>query len=150
MSYEQSKPVNTGEEQDTSLFKPGQSGNPNGRPKGALNKASQAIRALMEGEAEGLGRVAIHKALEGDMTALRLCLERIVPARKDAPIQFELPVMSNASEAAVAAQAVLKAVSEGEVTPLEGAAVMGLLEQYRRTLEASEFEKRLEVLEAKK
>jgi hypothetical protein len=36
----------TGEEQDTSLFKPGQSGNPNGRPKGALNKASQAIRAL--------------------------------------------------------------------------------------------------------
>jgi hypothetical protein len=150
MSYEQSKPDNTGEEQDTSLFKPGQSGNPNGRPKGALNKASRAIRALMEGEAEELGRVAIHKALEGDKTALRLCLDRIVPARKDAPIQFELPVMSNASEAAVAAQAVLKAVSEGEVTPLEGATVMGLLEQYRRTLEASEFENRIEALEAKK
>ncbi len=150
MSYEQSKPVNTGEEQDKSLFKPGQSGNPNGRPKGALNKASLAIRALMEGEAEELGRVAIHKALEGDMTALRLCMERILPAAKDTPIQFELPAMSNASEAAVAAQAVLKAVSEGNVTPLEGATVMGLLEQYRRTLEASEFEKRLEALEAKK
>ncbi len=94
--------------------------------------------------------MAIDKALEGDTTALRLCLERIAPARKDAPIQFELPVMSNASEAAVAAQAVLKAVSVGEVTPLEGATVMGLLEQYRRTLEASEFEKRLEALEAKK
>ena len=143
MSYEQSKPVNTGEEQDTSLFKPGQSGNPNGRPKGALNKASQAIRALMEGEAEELGRVAIHKALEGDMTALRLCMERMLPAAKDTHIQFELPVMSNASEAAVAAQAVLKAVSEGEVTPLEGATVMGLVESYRRTLEVTELEERL-------
>jgi hypothetical protein len=87
--------------------------------------------------------VAIDKALEGDTTALRLCLERIAPARKDAPIQFELPVMSNASEAAVAAQAVLKAVSEGEVTPLEGATVMGLVESYRRTLEVTELEERL-------
>ena len=41
------------------------------------------------------------------MTALRLCLERIAPARKDTPIQFELPAKSNASEAAVAAQALL-------------------------------------------
>jgi hypothetical protein len=125
------------------------SGNP-GRPKGARHNVTRAIEALLEGQSEQLTQVAIDKALEGDTTALRLCLERIAPARKDAPVQFDLPAMSNASEAAVAAQAVLKAVSEGEVTPLEGATVMGLLEQYRRTLEASEFEKRLEALEAKK
>jgi hypothetical protein len=125
------------------------SGNP-GRPKGARHKVTRAVEALLEGQSEQLTQVAIDNALEGDTTALRLCLERIAPARKDAPIQFELPVMSNASEAAVAAQAVLKAVSEGEVTPIEGATVMGLLEQYRRTLEASEFENRLEALETKK
>jgi hypothetical protein len=94
------------------------SGNP-GRPKGARHNVTRAVEALLEGQSEQLTQVAINKALEGDMTALRLCLERIAPARKDSPVQFELPVMSNASEAAVAAQAVLKAVSEGEVTPLE-------------------------------
>ena len=91
--------------------------------------------------------MAINKALEGDTTALRLCLERIAPPRKDSPVQFDLPVMSNASEAAVAAQAVLKAVSEGEVTPLEGATVMGLVESYRRTLEVTELEERLAQVE---
>jgi hypothetical protein len=125
------------------------SGNP-GRPKGARHNVTRAIEALLEGQSEQLTQVAIDKALEGDTTALRLCLERIAPPRKDTPIQFDLPAMSNASEAAVAAQAVLNAVSEGEVTPLEGATVMGLVESYRRTLEASEFEKRLEVLETKK
>ena len=86
-------------------------------------------------------------ALGGDTTALRLCLERIAPARKDAPVQFDLPPIGDASEAAQAAQAVLQAVSEGSVTPLEGAAVMGLVESYRRTLETSELEKRLATLE---
>ena len=97
-----------------------------------------------------MGRVAIDKALKGDMTALRLCLERILPAAKDTPIQFELPPITTAREAAIGAATVLAAVASGDITPTEGATVMGLLEQYRRTLEASEFEKRLEALEAKK
>ena len=118
------------------------SGN-SGKPKGSRHKVTQAVEALLEGQSEALTQAAIDKALEGDTTALRLCLDRIAPAAKDTPIQFELPVMSNASESAVAAQAVLKAVSEGEVTPLEGATVMGLVESYRRTLEVTELEERL-------
>ena len=118
------------------------SGN-SGKPKGSRHKVTQAVEALLEGQSEALTQAAIDKALEGDTTALRLCMERILPAAKDTPIQFELSVMSNASEAAVAAQAVLKAVSEGEVTPLEGATVMGLVESYRRTLEVTELEERL-------
>jgi hypothetical protein len=118
------------------------SGN-SGKPKGSRHKVTQAVEALLEGQSEALTQAAIDKALEGDTTALRLCMERILPAAKDTPIQFELPAMSNASEAAVAAQAVLKAVSEGEVTPLEGPTVMGLVESYRRTLEVTELEERL-------
>ena len=53
-----------------------------------------------------------------------------------------------AQDAANAAAAVLTAVSEGDLTPLEGATVMGLVENYRRVLETSEFEKRIEALEA--
>jgi hypothetical protein len=47
----------------------------------------------------------------------------------------------------VAAQTVLQAVSEGDITPLEGAAVMGLVERFRRTLELTEFEGRIKALE---
>ena len=87
-------------------------------------------------------------SLEGDTTALRLCLERIAPPRKDVPIQFDLASHEpNATEASVAAQEVLQAVSEGDITPLEGAAVMGLVERFRRTLELTEFEGRIKALE---
>jgi hypothetical protein len=55
--------------------------------------------------------------------------------------------MTNATEASVAAQTVLQAVSEGDITPLEGAAVMGLVERFRRTLELTEFEGRIKALE---
>ena len=61
-------------------FQPGQSGNPAGKPKGARNKTTLAVEALLDGEAEALTRKAIERALEGDSVALRLCLERI-PSR---------------------------------------------------------------------
>ena len=124
-------------------------GNP-GKPKGARHKTTRAVEELLQGEAEGLTRKAVNLALEGDTTALRLCLERIAPPRKDTPVEFDLPSMQSASEAAEAAQAVLQAVSGGELTPLEAASVMGLVESYRRTLETSELEKRIEALEASK
>jgi hypothetical protein len=67
-------------------FERGRSGNPSGRPKGHRNKATMAIEELLDGEAEGLARKVIDKALEGDMAALRLCLERLLPgAARTAP-----------------------------------------------------------------
>lgn len=121
-------------------------GNP-GRPRGSRNKTTQAVEALLDGEAEAITRCAVEKALEGDTTALRLCLERIAPPRKEAPVQFNLPKMETAQDAATAASAVLQAVSDGDLTPTEGAHVMQLVETYRRTLELSEFETRLMALE---
>ena len=71
-------------------------GNP-GRPKGSRHKHVLAIQNLLDGEAETLGRKAIDLALAGDTTALRLCIERIAPARKDSPVAFDLPTMTNAN-----------------------------------------------------
>jgi hypothetical protein len=71
-----SKSDNTGKEQDT-RFKPGQSGNPNGRPKGSLNATTLAAQALLDGEAETLTRKAVELAKGGDLAALRLCLDRL-------------------------------------------------------------------------
>ena len=106
-----------------------------GKPRGTRHKATQAVLALLEGEAEALSRKAVQMALAGDGVALRLCLDRIAPPRKDAPVQFALPRMSTARDAAQAAGAVLEAVSMGELTPTEGAQVMALIDSFRRTLE---------------
>ena len=121
-------------------------GNP-GKPKGTRHKATQAALALLDGEAEALTRQAVTLALGGDTTALRLCLERIAPPRRDAPVTFDLPPMETARDAAKAAGAVLGAVAEGELTPGEGAALMALVEGFRRTLETTELEARLAALE---
>ena len=121
-------------------------GNP-GRPAGSRNKSALAIEGLLDGEAEALGRKAVALALAGDTTALRLCIDRILPGRKDSPVQFELPPMSNAKEAAMAAQCVLQAVSVGGLTPLEATTVMGLVERYCRVLVSTEFEDRICALE---
>ena len=55
-------------------FRKGQSGNPSGRPRGARNKTTLAVEALLDGEAEVLTRKAIERAKDGDSVALRLCL----------------------------------------------------------------------------
>src|SRR5271166_5794025 len=80
-------------------FKPGQSGNPAGKPKGARNKTTLAVEALLDGEAEALTRKAIEKALEGDSVALRLCLERIIPVRRERPTPFAMPKLEEAAGA---------------------------------------------------
>ena len=121
-------------------------GNP-GRPQGARHKATMAALALLDGEAESLTRQAVTMALAGDATALRLCLERIAPPRKDVPVAFALPAMTTAKDAATAAAAVLGAVASGALTPTEGAHIMGLIEAYRRTLETTELEGRVTALE---
>ena len=119
-----------------------------GRPKGARNKKTLAIESLLEGQAEALTQTAISKALEGDGLALRLCMERIAPAPKDKSVSFPLPDMNEAMDASQAASSVLTAVSEGELTPIEAIRVMGLIDSYRRTLELTEIEERLRVLES--
>ena len=118
-----------------------------GRLRGSRNKATIAIESLLEGQAEALTQTAIKKALEGDCVALRLCMDRIAPPPKDAAVTFYMPTMSNALDAAEAAGSVLKAVSEGELTPIEASRVMGLIDSFRRTLELTEIEERLQALE---
>ena len=118
-----------------------------GRPKGSRNKATIAIESLLQGQAEALTQTAVKKALEGNSMALRLCLERIAPAPKDQPVSFSLPFMKNALDASEAAGSVLAAVSDGELTPIEAARMMGLIDSYRRKLELTGIEERLRALE---
>lgn len=139
-------PENT-EKKQRGRFKKGQSGNPAGKPKGARNRATMAAETLLEGEAENLTRKAIEKALEGDTVALKLCLDRILPRKKEAPIFFKLPKFQTASDLPKITEALLKAVSVGEILPHQAQSLAETLEIHRRTLETQEMEQRIIALE---
>lgn len=129
-------------------FQKGQSGNPNGRPKGARNRATLAVEALLDGEAEALTRTAIELAKQGDMGALRLCLERIAPPRKDRPILFTLPALEEPNDAVKAFAAIAAAVAEGDLTPMEAGELSRIVESYVKAVEVSDIDERLRKLEA--
>ena len=132
-----------------SAWKPGESGNPAGKPRGTRCKATVAAQALLDGESEALTRKAVELALFGDMTALRLCLERIVPPRKDSPIMVELPPIQSAADIPQAMGAILASVAAGELTPTEAQAVAGLVEIHRKSLETADLSARLDAIESK-
>lgn len=139
-------PKNTGRKQD-GTYNTGQSGNPSGRPRGSRNKTTMAVQSLLDGEAEEIGRKAVELAKSGDMAAIRLVLERILPPRKDRPIELEIPHMESIADVVTAQGAIVQAVGCGDITPSEGQAICAMLEQYRRTIETAELEKRITQLE---
>lgn len=118
-----------------------------GRPKGARHRVTLAIEALLEGEHEKLTRKAIELAVAGDVPALRLCLERLAPPRKDAPVKFDLPAVVTAADAVSASAALLEAVATGEITPDEAGRIATLLTAHKALIETCDLEARLEALE---
>jgi Family of unknown function (DUF5681) len=144
-------PADSLQKQDESAdgrFQKGRSGNPAGRPPGSHNRATLVAEVLLEGEAEALTRKAVELALGGDTTALRLCLERIVPQRKSRALAFDLPPIERVADLAGAVGSVLQGVASGRLFLDEGATLVGMLESKRRILETTELEKRLAALEA--
>jgi hypothetical protein len=129
---------NTGEPQ-AGRFRKGQSGNPAGRPKGSRNAATLAVEAMLDGEAERLTRKAIDLALAGDTVALKLCIDRIYPARKDRPVAFPLPPITSPRDAADIAAAVAEAVAAGHITPSEAAEIGKVIEIYVKAYQTAEL-----------
>jgi len=106
-----------------------------------------ALESLLDGEAEALTRRAVELALAGDITALRLCLDRILPPRKDRPVSFEMLPINNADDARAASAALLAAVASGDLTPSEASEVGKLIDGYVRSIEVTEVLARLDKLE---
>ncbi|GEP06619.1 DUF5681 domain-containing protein [Methylobacterium oxalidis] len=128
-------------------FRKGASGNPAGRPKGSRHKATLAVEALLEGEAEALTRKAVEMALDGDTVAMRLCLDRIAPARKDRPITFALPAIETASDLTKATNALLQAVAAGDLTPSEASELGKIVDAHTHAVEVTDIAERLALLE---
>jgi len=128
-------------------FQKGQSGNPKGRPEGGRNQATIFAQALFDGQAETLTRKVIEQALEGDSTCLRLCLERLIPPRKDVPVSITLPKIEGAADIPKLISTIMAGLSSGALTPGEAKAVSDLVEVFRKALETAELEPRIRALE---
>jgi Family of unknown function (DUF5681) len=131
----------------TMQFQKGQSGNPAGRPRGSRNKTTVLMQNLLEGEAEAIARKAIEMAKDGDMAAIRVCMDRLAAIRRKGPIAFELPPVHKARDTVAAVTTVISALAAGDLTTSEAADLTKIIDCYLRTISAADFEQRLERLE---
>ena len=131
-------------------FEKGRSGNPGGRRRGSRNKTTLAAAALLAGEAEALTRKAVEMALTGDPTAMRLCMERVLPPCRERTIKFSLPPIEgaltgesngpSAHDVSRAMDAVTSALARGEITPGEAETIAGVVETFVRAIETTKKE----------
>jgi Family of unknown function (DUF5681) len=142
-------PTRAGRQQD-GTFAPGVSGNPKGRTKGQRNRATRIAEALLEGECRALVRKAVELALAGDVTAIKLCLERILPRRHERTLALALPPVTEPGAASAAIAAIIRGVGTGDLTPGEAKALVALVEAALKSHELVDHEKRLTAVEERK
>jgi len=126
-------------------WKPGQSGNPKGRPPGIPDKRGRFRRAIQD-KGEELVTVVLNAALAGDMAALRLCLDRIAPPLRPSaePVEIAMPEGASAQEQATL---VLAAIARGEVDPVNGKLLVDVISSVATLTELPAILARLEALE---
>jgi hypothetical protein len=147
MTTEIEPPENSGKIQAKGKYKKGYSGNPQGKPKGARNKSTLAAEAFLEGSLENICKKIEEEALNGNMQAAKMILERFLPTRKDRCIEIDLPSIDTFEDVVNAVGFIVNTVGRGKITPSEGELLARMIESYSKALEAFQFESRLKNLE---
>jgi len=106
------------------------------------------MQLLLDGEAQALTRKAVELALDGDTTALRMCLDRIAPPRRERVAPFKLPPVRDAADLAGAMTAIIAATGAGAISADEGSRLARLIEIFLRAVDTRDFERRLQGLES--
>jgi hypothetical protein len=125
-------------------FKPGESGNPKGRPKG-IPQPSTRLRQMID--AEAIVMQLEKAALGGDVQAARTLLERALPVYRVAAEPVDLPELDAAEDLTAKARAVLDAVARGKVPPDLGAQLVSAIGNVARVAEVDELLRRVNALE---
>lgn len=99
-------------------WKPGESGNPSGRPKGAANKKT-LIAEEFEKEGSAIARVVINAAKNGDIQAANIALMRLAPPLKPECRKINITLDTSLSLTKQAKQ-VLDAIASGNIDPENG------------------------------
>ncbi len=142
------QPDKTGKKQGGhTRFKPGQSGNPQGRKLGSRNRVSVMVDGMFENEAQAIAETAILKAKEGDSAMLKALLDRICPPRKERPITLDLPSLVDATSIPDATRAIIEAAAKGDLEPGQAATMIQAISGHLKAIEVSALESRLARLE---
>lgn len=119
--------------------------NPQGRPKGIIDKRMKVNQSLLA-DADDIAKVVIQSALSGDMQAASLVLSRIAPTLKaqTETVQFELDATASVTEQA---QSVLQAIADGNVAPDVGKQIIEAINALNGIRQIDELEQRINALE---
>lgn len=128
-------------------FAKGISGNPEGKRKGTRNTATLVAESLLDGESESLTKKLIEMANEGNMAAMRLAIERVLPPRRERPLQFELPPLKTAADAMTALDRIVSGVANGGLNESEASTLVSLVHTFLEALGQVENKSRLAALE---
>ena len=123
-------------------FQKGQSGNPAGRPRGIRNKQTIAAEKLFAEDAEALARVAIELAKAGDISALRLCLDRICAPHRHRPVVFDMPPLGVAADAVGAMGTIMEGIADGDLSAQEAAGLARVIQGFTKALDTFDLDKR--------
>ena len=126
-------------------WKPGQSGNPKGKPPGSGEL--QRLRASIAADVPEILAGLVAAAKGGDAQAAKLILERIFPAVKPVEQTQELDLPEGGTLTAQG-RAVLSAVSLGDLAPGQGAQLLAAIGSLARVTEIDELTQRIDKLEA--
>ena len=128
-------------------FEKGTSGNPEGKRPGTRNAATLANEALIDGQSEAVIQIVIKKALAEDMAAIRLLFDRILPARRERLLQFELPLLKTGEDAVAAISTISEGVGKGELSASEAQSLVNLVHTFLEARAQIDFEQRVTKLE---
>ena len=106
------------------------------------------LEELFEGEVGDLARTMIELAKAGNVRCLEYCLDRLLPQRRSEPINLELPKIDSLQDVAPAKAVVVRAVSDGTVTPEQASHVIRMLDSCAEAITASDVAVRLEKVES--
>ena len=115
-----------------------ESGHPSGRRPGSRNTTTLLCEAFLETQGEGLARTLVNLANGGDPTALRLCIDRIMPRGAGRPILFPLPRVDSAATARQAVADVIEGMARAELVPREGSELLKVIERGAKIIATAE------------
>ena len=131
----------------SSQWKPGQTGNPKGRPPG--QSAITKLRASIAPDVPAILKGLVTAAKAGDMQAARLILERVLPPLKGAEQAVELQIPDGGT-LTTKADAVFTAAAAGELAPGQAAQMIAALGTLAKIIEVDELAARITALEAQR
>lgn len=126
-------------------FRPGQSGNPKGRPRGVATQAK--LRAAIAEDLPDIIAALVEGAKAGDTTAARLLLDRVFPALRPVDLPAPLPRGADLSDPTQGPAAILAGLAAGALTPEQAASYAATLAHIAKVREITELEERITALE---